>query len=397
MNMENIDDSDSPPETSQTNKNFRILDIPCVVCGDNSSGKHYGQFACDGCSGFFKRSIRKNRNYSCKNVSSDMTTISGNITIGDNATNDKIFCPVDKLNRNNCRSCRLKACLQKGMNRDSVQHERGPRQSTIRKQMAIAFRNIGKTDFIRQMAVPSVTTNATTSAPLPTMNFAPPQLSLPSVSYSGICSQSSSANPCIFNQSNHLGLIYLKSLTQPLIKSNEKWLKTHTVFSQQQNLHQIDLSKKFWLILLALEFYKNETFLKNKNIFSTLVDGHEDKSILIEVFEFIFKLADIYKNIFGLNEPGYKTCPLFLFNMKTFLLLNHRHFYEQMQEEANQFRDEKKEKLSLQSAKNSAITFILSNYNVSNECMIEIVKIANSIDEICDREGVRNRLEKIFL
>ena len=31
-----------------------LFDVKCAVCDDNSSGKHYGIFACDGCAGFFK-------------------------------------------------------------------------------------------------------------------------------------------------------------------------------------------------------------------------------------------------------------------------------------------------------------------------------------------------------
>ena len=95
----------------------RILyDVPCKVCGDYSSGKHYGIFACDGCAGFFKRSIRRGREYLCK-------------------SRDGGSCKVDKMHRNQCRGCRLNRCLEVGMNKEAVQHERGPRTATIRRQM----------------------------------------------------------------------------------------------------------------------------------------------------------------------------------------------------------------------------------------------------------------------
>ncbi|ESO11526.1 hypothetical protein HELRODRAFT_71774, partial [Helobdella robusta] len=95
-----------------------LTNIPCKVCADHSSGKHYGIYACDGCAGFFKRSIRRGRKYECKS------------RLGSGGG-----CAVDKTHRNQCRSCRLNKCLQVGMNKEAVQHERGPRHSTIRRQM----------------------------------------------------------------------------------------------------------------------------------------------------------------------------------------------------------------------------------------------------------------------
>ena len=126
------------PESSDlaNNSSSRILyDVPCKVCGDFSSGKHYGIFACDGCAGFFKRSIRRGREYGCKSGEEDS-------------------CVIDKTHRNQCRGCRLRRCLKVGMNREAVQHERGPRNSTIRKQMTDL---ITATDLINFNTIPRQT------------------------------------------------------------------------------------------------------------------------------------------------------------------------------------------------------------------------------------------------
>uniref|UniRef100_A0A0N4ZBR8 Nuclear receptor domain-containing protein n=1 Tax=Parastrongyloides trichosuri TaxID=131310 RepID=A0A0N4ZBR8_PARTI len=84
---------------------------PCVVCGDKASGRHYGAVSCEGCKGFFKRSIRKQIGYVCR----------GNKD-----------CPVTKFHRNRCQFCRLKKCLAMGMRSEcmSVQAERRPMNMT---------------------------------------------------------------------------------------------------------------------------------------------------------------------------------------------------------------------------------------------------------------------------
>ena len=88
----------STPSSESADKNS--AHIECVVCGDKSSGKHYGQFTCEGCKSFFKRSVRRNLTYTCRGSRN---------------------CPIDQHHRNQCQYCRLKKCLKMGMRREGKQ------------------------------------------------------------------------------------------------------------------------------------------------------------------------------------------------------------------------------------------------------------------------------------
>lgn len=67
---------------------------PCKVCGDKSTGLHYGIISCEGCKGFFRRS--HNKEFRC---------------------NYKENCVVNLHTRNKCQHCRLKKCIRMGMRR----------------------------------------------------------------------------------------------------------------------------------------------------------------------------------------------------------------------------------------------------------------------------------------
>uniref|UniRef100_A0A8C1W9T9 RAR related orphan receptor A n=1 Tax=Cyprinus carpio TaxID=7962 RepID=A0A8C1W9T9_CYPCA len=77
--------------------------IPCKICGDKSSGIHYGVITCEGCKGFFRRSQQSNAAYSCPRQKN---------------------CLIDRTSRNRCQHCRLQKCLAVGMSRDAVKFGR---------------------------------------------------------------------------------------------------------------------------------------------------------------------------------------------------------------------------------------------------------------------------------
>uniref|UniRef100_A0A183BQF5 Nuclear receptor domain-containing protein n=1 Tax=Globodera pallida TaxID=36090 RepID=A0A183BQF5_GLOPA len=79
------------------------VQLTCTVCGDVATGRHYGSVACNGCKGFFRRTIRRGYKYTCRFSSN---------------------CQIDKHNRAVCRACRYARCIQFGMKVDAVQSER---------------------------------------------------------------------------------------------------------------------------------------------------------------------------------------------------------------------------------------------------------------------------------
>ncbi|KYB25589.1 Ecdysone-induced protein 75B, isoforms C/D-like Protein [Tribolium castaneum] len=80
------------------NLEFDGTTVLCRVCGDKASGFHYGVHSCEGCKGFFRRSIQQKIQYRpcTKNQQ----------------------CSILRINRNRCQYCRLKKCIAVGMSRD---------------------------------------------------------------------------------------------------------------------------------------------------------------------------------------------------------------------------------------------------------------------------------------
>ncbi|XP_076446100.1 uncharacterized protein LOC143283717 [Babylonia areolata] len=82
--------------------------ILCRVCGDKASGFHYGVFSCEGCKGFFRRTIRQKITYKpCDNPKG---------------------CLIMRISRNRCQYCRLQKCMTVGMSHEAVRLGRCPKK-----------------------------------------------------------------------------------------------------------------------------------------------------------------------------------------------------------------------------------------------------------------------------
>ncbi|KAJ8017021.1 hypothetical protein DPEC_G00013430 [Dallia pectoralis] len=106
---EMVPSSPSPPPPPRIYK-------PCFVCQDKSSGYHYGVSSCEGCKGFFRRSIQKNMVYTCHR--------------------DK-NCQINKVTRNRCQYCRLQKCFEVGMSKEAVRNDRNKKKKDIKEELVL--------------------------------------------------------------------------------------------------------------------------------------------------------------------------------------------------------------------------------------------------------------------
>nr|XP_032822274.1 peroxisome proliferator-activated receptor alpha-like [Petromyzon marinus] len=92
------------PEVPVLALGVAALPIECRVCGDRASGFHYGVHACEGCKGFFRRTIRMKLEYEqCEQR-----------------------CKIQKKSRNKCQHCRFQKCLVVGMSHEAIRFGRMP-------------------------------------------------------------------------------------------------------------------------------------------------------------------------------------------------------------------------------------------------------------------------------
>uniref|UniRef100_A0A3B1KCW1 Peroxisome proliferator-activated receptor gamma n=1 Tax=Astyanax mexicanus TaxID=7994 RepID=A0A3B1KCW1_ASTMX len=70
-----------------------LQNIECRVCGDKASGYHYGVHVCEGCKGFFRRTVQLKLSYKYCSLN----------------------CRIHKRSRNKCQFCRFRKCAVVGM------------------------------------------------------------------------------------------------------------------------------------------------------------------------------------------------------------------------------------------------------------------------------------------
>ncbi|GMR31178.1 hypothetical protein PMAYCL1PPCAC_01373 [Pristionchus mayeri] len=95
-------------QTDYTTRAHYLEKGVCSICEDRASGLHYGITTCEGCKGFFKRTVQNKRIYACVQTDSPGR------------------CSIVRERRNRCQYCRFCRCLAEGMVLEAVREDRSP-------------------------------------------------------------------------------------------------------------------------------------------------------------------------------------------------------------------------------------------------------------------------------
>ncbi|XP_053907122.1 nuclear receptor subfamily 1 group I member 3 isoform X2 [Cuculus canorus] len=107
MSTSSPSDAESSPGAPVTPRDPGAEEKVCAVCGDRATGYHFHVMSCEGCKGFFRRSVLKGVRFSCPL---------------------ERRCPVTKAKRRQCQACRFQKCLDTGMRKDMIMSEEALRR-----------------------------------------------------------------------------------------------------------------------------------------------------------------------------------------------------------------------------------------------------------------------------
>ncbi|KAJ8262153.1 hypothetical protein GJAV_G00163060 [Gymnothorax javanicus] len=195
----------------------------CLVCGDEASGCHYGVVTCGSCKVFFKRAIEGQHNYLCA------------------GRND---CIIDKIRRKNCPACRVRKCLQAGMNLGARKSKKLGKLKVIGEEASLHMSKEGQTYLMPEKELSNSAALVTHSGMTPYLSpsiCSVLELIEPEVVYAGYDNSQPDTTDHLLSSLNQLGGKQMIRLV--------KWAKLLPGFRSLPIEDQITLIQYSWMCL----------------------------------------------------------------------------------------------------------------------------------------------------
>lgn len=228
----------------------------CMICEDKATGLHYGIITCEGCKGFFKRTVQNKRVYTC-------------VAEGK--------CVITKQQRNRCQYCRFQKCLRQGMVLAAVREDRMPggrNSGAVYNLYKVKYKKHKKQDNTKANGLSVSNSNVSSNMSL---NTNPNSSSSNYLSGSGLTGSSSlssvAPSPLINNLATNMGILK-SALTAPYPINNNN---LNSYSNSSNNNHSLIL-------------FNCNQISKNSSLFNSNEMKKENQPITKEINELVRQL-----------------------------------------------------------------------------------------------------------